>query len=164
MTVPDGWIVIEARHTARLDASRDQLLAAELDLAFQGEATGVDFTDVIESAPGVPHTWSQVARSGPFRQRFASTLESADPVVTRSVSSDYLVQTVTTAVDDAPGADGRIEVAWTVRTELTAQDGLSRWIQRVSRARTQRALQRAFDRTMTRWAAAVEARAAGERA
>ncbi|WP_062521332.1 hypothetical protein [Demequina silvatica] len=164
MTVPDGWIVIEARRTARLDASRDQVLAAELDLAFQGEAMGVEFADVVESAPGMPHTWTQVARTGPFRQRFSSTLESADPVVTRSVSSDYLRQTVTTVVEDAPGEDGRIGVAWTVRAELTAQDGLSRWIQRASRSRTERSLQRALDRTMTRWAAAVEARAASGRA
>ncbi len=160
----DRWTVIEARHTARLDASRAQVLAAELDLAFQGEAMRIEFTDVVESAPGRPRTWSQVARSGPFRQRFASTLESADPVVTRSVSGDYQVQTTTTVVEEAPAEDGTIGVTWTLRAELSAHDALSRWFQRAFRARTVRSTQRIFDRTMSRWAAAVEKRAAAERA
>ena len=160
MTADHRWTVIEARHTARLDASRAQVLAAELDLAFQGEVMGTEFRDVVESVPGVPHRWTQKAGSGPLRQAFASTLISRDPVVVRSVASELHTQTVTTEVDAAPGDDGRIGVTWTFRAELSANDALGRWIQSRARSRSEQKLQRDVDGLMTRWAAAIEARAA----
>ncbi|WP_062315796.1 hypothetical protein [Demequina maris] len=153
--------VFEARHAARLDASPGAIRAAALDVAWSGTAVGYEVRDVVESVPGVPYRWTTVARSGIVRQRNATSLVSADPVVMRSeASGGALVQTSTMHVEPARGTDGRTAVEWHLRVELSLRDPLSRLLQRALAPSTTRSLERELARQMTRWAAAVEARAA----
>lgn len=158
----ERWIVIEARHSVRLDASREQVLDAELDFAFMRQELGVETRDVIESPPGVPHRWLEVASWGPVRRTVVRTLISMDPHVIRTEYRDTQMQTGVTTVEAERGADGLLGVEWAVRAELTAKDPLSRWLLRVMRHQQQRSLERGLAKAMARWGAAVEQRAARE--
>ncbi|WP_062204667.1 hypothetical protein [Demequina salsinemoris] len=156
--------MVESRFTARLAATREQVLEAESDLVFQGEVMGIEFRDVVRGESGAPLTWVQVARNGPFRQTYAGTSVSSDPLVMVSRRRGVFTeeQTSTTTVDDAPGEDGRIGVEWLLRVEATGRYPFSGCLLALTGSSVQRRVSRIHAGMTMQWAAAIESRALRE--
>ncbi|MFV0635027.1 hypothetical protein [Demequina sp.] len=153
-----GWTAVEATHRARVRATREEVLAAELDIEWNCSVVNQGLSDLVIDDRGLPVTWTAVARAGLLRQQFHCALLASDPVVISSVHGERMVQTSTTKVDAEPGADGRIGVVWAVDAQITARNSWARAMLARSTNRLTTDLQKHLDRTMTAWVAAIEAR------
>ncbi|GIG55104.1 hypothetical protein [Demequina activiva] len=157
MTASDRRVTLDVAHQERIAASRQQILEAELDVAWNVREAGHRLDSLEHDEAGLPLTWEMTARAGLVRTAFRGELVASDPVVMRALGPRRLVETCTTTVGHEADAQGRLLVQWRLVVEITPTSALEHWLTRRLAPWQRRSLQRSLARQMTRWAAAIEA-------